>query len=220
MLTLLAILFDMDGTLVDSEVIWVDAIEAALRRRGVELTHEDVVRLVYGHAWPDIFREIARRYPDAYPSRQAMEAITVPLYIQCSQQRDIRIQPSIDLLRKLAQRYPVAIVSGSTCARIQQTINDLQIGDCVATFVGCEDVPIGKPDPAAFRLGAERLGVPAAACLVFEDSAAGVQAAKAAGMRCVALSRQNASRQDLSAADLVLSSLDAFDLERCAAVPR
>jgi sugar-phosphatase len=95
--------------------------------------------------------------------------------------------------------------------RIQATIDDLQIGDCVAAFVGCEDVPVGKPDPAPFLLGAERLGVPAPACLVFEDSAAGVRAAKAAGMRCVALSRENARGQDLSAADLVLPTLAAFD---------
>lgn len=218
--TLQAILFDMDGTLVDSEVIWVDAIAAALRRRGVDVTHEEVVLLVYGHAWPDIYREIARRYPDAYPSRQAMEEVTVPLYTEYSQQRDIRIHPSVGMLRALARRYPVAIVSGSTRARIQATIAELQIADCVTAFVGCEDVPVGKPDPAAFLLGARRLGVPASACLVFEDSAAGVRAAKAAGMRCVALCRENACAQDLTAADLVLPSLDAFDLERFCTTPR
>ena len=212
--TLQAILFDMDGTLVDSEVIWVDAIEKALRQRGVEITHADVVGLVYGHAWPDIYREIARRHPGAYASRQAMEAVTVPLYMQSHRQRDIRIHPSISLLRTLAQSYPVAIVSGSTRARIQATIDEVQIADCIATFVGCEDVPVGKPDPAPFLLGARRLGVPAPACLVFEDSAAGVQAAKAAGMRCVALCRENARGQDLTAADQVLTSLAAFDLER------
>jgi sugar-phosphatase len=211
--TLQAILFDMDGTLVDSEVIWLDAIAAALRQRGAEISDAEAVALVYGHAWPDIYREIASRYPDAYASRQAMEAVTVPLYTQCSQQRDIRIHASIDLLRALAQRYPVAIVSGSTRSRIEATIADLQIGDCIRAFVGCEDVAIGKPDPAAFRLGAQRLGVPASACLVFEDSAAGVQAAKAAGMRCVALCRDAARGQDLTAADLVLTSLAAFDLE-------
>jgi sugar-phosphatase len=143
----------------------------------------------------------------------------VPLYTQCSQQRDIRIHPSIDLLRALARRYPVAIVSGSTGSRIQATIDELQIGDCVAAFVGCEDVSSGKPDPEAFLLGAKRLGVPAAACLAFEDSTAGIQAAKAAGMRCVALARENARGQDLTAADLVVSSLDAFDLERFVASP-
>jgi HAD superfamily hydrolase (TIGR01509 family) len=190
----------------------VEAIAAALRQRGVPVTDAEISQLVYGHAWPDIFREIACRYPDVYPSRQAMEAVTVPLYLQYSQRCDIRIHPSIDLLRALAGRYPVAIVSGSTRARIQATIDELQIGGCIAAFVGCEDVPVGKPDPAAFLLGARRLGVAPAACLVFEDSTAGVRAAKAAGMRCVGLSRGNAQGQDLSAADLVLTSLDAFDL--------
>jgi HAD superfamily hydrolase (TIGR01509 family) len=208
------VLFDMDGTLVDSEVIWVDAIATALRGRGVIVSQEEASDLVYGHAWPDIFREIARRYPGVYASRQAMEAVTVPLYARCSGERDIRIQPSINLLRALARRYPIAIVSGSTRSRIQATIADVGIADCVAAFVSCEDVPAGKPDPAAFLLGAARLGVAPAACLVFEDSTAGVLAAKAAGMRCVALARDNARGQDLTAADAVLPSLDAFDLER------
>ena len=217
--TLQAILFDMDGTLVDSEVIWLDAIAAALRQRGAEISDAEAVALVYGHAWPDIYREIASRYPDAYASRQAMEAVTVPLYTQCSQQRDIRIHPSIDLLRALARRYPVAIVSGSTGSRIQATIDELQIGDCVAAFVGCEDVSSGKPDPEAFLLGAKRLGVPAAACLAFEDSTAGIQAAKAAGMRCVAVTTSFPAKElQAAGADLVrpgIADITPADLQEC-----
>jgi len=209
-----AILFDMDGTLVDSEVLWVDAIEAALVQRGVAVTRATVVRLVYGHAWPDIFRRIQQDCPGVYPSRQAMEAVTVPLFRQLSRQRDIRIHPSIDLLKQLAGRFPVAVVSGSTRSRICETLAETGLTAHVRLFLGCEDVPCGKPDPAGFLMAAQALRVPPASCLVFEDSAAGVAAAKAAGMRCVALVRGNAAGQDLRAADRVVPSLAGFDADR------
>jgi sugar-phosphatase len=206
-----AALFDLDGTLVDSEVLWVEAIGAALSQRGLPVTSEDMARLVYGHAWPDIYREIEREHPGIYPSRAAMEAVTVPLFRDLSCRRDIRIQPSIDLLKRLSCRMPVAVVSGSTRSRVEETLGDLGLKPYVKLFVGCEDVPVGKPDPSGFLLAARILAVPAAGCVVFEDSAAGVAAAKAAGMRCVALLRGNAVGQDLSAADLVLTSLAEFD---------
>lgn len=206
-----AVIFDMDGTLIDSEILWVDAIEIALRQRGATLTRADATRLVYGHAWPDIYRQIEVRYPGLYPSRQAMEAVTVPLFREYRSQRDIRIQPSIELLRRLSQRLPAVIVSGSTRSRVRETVETLELGPCLRGFFACEDVPAGKPDPAGFLMAARFLGVPPSSCLVFEDSAAGVTAAKAAGMRCVALQRANAGDQDLSRADLVLSSLADFD---------
>lgn len=206
-----AVLFDMDGTLIDSEALWVDAIELALRQRGATLTHADAIRLVYGHAWPDIYRQIEVRYPRLYPSREAMEAVTVPLFREYRSQRDIRILPSIELLKRLSQRLPVVIVSGSTRSRVRETVEALELGPCLRGFFACEDVPAGKPDPAGFLLAARFLGVPPSSCLVFEDSAAGVTAAKAAGMRCVALRRENAGDQDLSRADRVLSSLADFD---------
>jgi len=206
-----AVLFDMDGTLIDSEALWVDAIELALRQRGATLTHADAIRLVYGHAWPDIFRQIERTYPGLYPSRQAMEAVTTPLFREYRSRRDIRIHPSIELLKRLAKQLPVVIVSGSSRARVRETVETLGLGPCLRGYFACEDVPAGKPDPAGFLLAARFLGVPPTSCLVFEDSAAGVTAAKAAGMCCVALRRANAGEQDLSSADLVLDSLGDFD---------
>jgi HAD superfamily hydrolase (TIGR01509 family) len=143
-----------------------------------------------------------------------MEAVTVPLFEDLSRRRDIRILPSIELLGRLAVRLPVAIVSGSTRARVLQTLADQDLASAVRCVVACEDVPAGKPDPAGFLRAARELSVPPAGCLVFEDSAAGVAAAKTAGMRCVALAREDAVGQDLSAADLVLPTLARFDEER------
>lgn len=209
-----AAIFDMDGTLIDSEGLWVDAIAEALRQRGAAVTEDDAVRLVYGHSWPDIFRRIEGLFPGLYASRQAMEAVTVPLFQEYCRQRDIRIEPSIALLRRLSRCLPVVIVSGSTRARVAETIAALDLEGCLQGYFGAEDVSAGKPDPEGFLLAARRLGVPPATCLVFEDSTAGVRAAKAAGMRCVALRRAQAAVQDFGVADEVLTSLADFRPER------
>ena len=210
-----AVIFDMDGTLIDSEVLWIEAVGAALRDRGVQLPHRDVHALVYGRAWTDIFRDIQRRFPGVYRSRKEMESFTEAYFSRACRERNIAIQPSVDLLRELGRRFPLAIVSGSTRRRIAETIRDLDIESLVDTYLGCEDVPAGKPDPSGFLMAAETLGVPPPHCLVFEDSAAGVQAAKAANMMCVALVPAGSREEDLGNADMTLTSLADFAIEAC-----
>lgn len=87
------------------------------------------------------------------------------------------------------------------------------IGRDVRFVLGAEDYEPGKPSPAGFLLGARRLGVPPETCLVFEDSRAGVLAAKQAGMLCVALARPGSHPQDLSGADWILEDLAAFTMD-------
>src|SRR5262249_10944656 len=89
------------------------------------------------------------------------------------------------------------------------------IGSLLGAVVGMEDTQRGKPDPQVFQVAAERLGVPPGHCLVLEDAPAGVQAARAGGMRCVAVSfvgHHPAEALTASGADLVVASLEALDV--------
>ncbi|MCK5803363.1 MAG: HAD family phosphatase [Lentisphaeria bacterium] len=205
-----AYLFDLDGTLIDSEMLWVEAIALALDLRNVPDAMALSQRLVYGRSWPDIWEDIRTLHPNAYPSRKAIEGVTVPEFQRLHDARDIRIQPSIDLLLKLALTAPIAIVSGSTSDRIAESIEYARIGDAVRAYVGCDDYKRGKPDPEGYLQGAALLGVEPTACLVFEDSTAGVLAAKAAGMSCVVLRNEHGPIQNFDSADLVLDSLAEF----------
>jgi len=105
----------------------------------------------------------------------------------------------------------VAIVSGSTRRQVAAAIELMAIEDHLQFYLGSEDYPYGKPDPSCFLLAARRLGVAPDRCLVFEDSTAGVRAAKAAGMRCIALYRPGHHAQNLTGADEVLTDLADFD---------
>ena len=209
-----AFLFDLDGTLVDTEVLWVASAETVLRRLGHPLPHDDALRLVYGRAWLEIYRDIEQRFPGVFRDIEDASMHLSGEMARLKSQCDVRIHSSIALLERLAAVYPVAIVSGSTRGYIQECIEHAGFAHHVRFIIGCEDYPRGKPDPAPYALAARRLGLPGSACLVFEDSRAGILSAKAAGMHAVALQRHGAPAQDLSDADETYADLADFPADR------
>lgn len=212
-----AFFFDLDGTLQDSEILWVAATRNYLVDQGADLPLEDVQSIVYGHGWREVFQAMTQHAAHLTERGIFQTASELRLYYQrLRETTSIALPGSVDLLRRLSMKYPVAIVSGSTRHDIQEAIALLEIGDCVGFFMGAEDYGPGKPNPDCYLLAARKLKVDPADCVVFEDSTAGVLSAKAAGMRCVALALAGHPHQDLSRADLVLADLGDFkpsDLE-------
>ncbi len=208
-----AVFFDLDGTLLDSEVVYVEAIQIALARMGEYLSHQKSLDIVYGRGWKDIYADIRAQFPGAYPDIVEMEEVVREIFLELQESRDIRISGSVELLRRLAVDFPVAIVSGSPRNDVARGIESLEVGADLQFFLGAEDYYPGKPHPTCYMTAAARLGVLPATCLVFEDSAAGVVSAKAAGMYCVALQREGKPLQDVALADLVLSDLGSFKLD-------
>jgi beta-phosphoglucomutase-like phosphatase (HAD superfamily) len=204
-----ACLFDLDGTLVDTELLWAESLASELAALGQPLRHEEAVRIVYGRSWEDVYAGLHGRVP-GLPSKRDMERRLGSRLRVLRAGRDISIGGSVRLLRSLAAVHPVCIVSGSPRADVEEMAQLLDIGACLRFVLGAEDYAPGKPDPACFLEAARRLGLAPADCVVFEDSAAGVRAAKAAGMRCVALVRDGAPAQDVGAADVRLDDLWKF----------
>lgn len=212
-----AFIFDLDGTLIDSEPLWCKAMQRYAESRGMEMTEAYSRAMVLGKAWCDIAAQMRRDYPGLTDDGPAIERESLRHYEALRGVQDIRIPGSIRLLEKLAEHAPVVIVSGSTRAQIADAIGMMGIGRHIRFYIGSEDYLSGKPDPTCFLMAAQRLAVHPSQCLVFEDSAAGVRAALAAGMRCVALRRNGHAGQDVSGAHVVLSDLSEFRLEKHAA---
>ena len=210
-----AFIFDLDGTLVDTELLWADAMRLYLASHQCDCPREMMLKIVFGRSWTDIYGDLTARFPKLSAiSNDAMAKGLRDVYLRLrSQSENVIIHSSAALLKTLSQRYPVIIVSGSPHADVEEAVRLLDATAHVRFVLGAEDYAAGKPSPSGFLLGAQRLGVAPANCLVFEDSHAGVTAAKAAGMWCVALSRDCAHPQDLSAADWVLSDLARFSAE-------
>ena len=198
---------------MDSERLWVAAAEEVLRAQGHPVAHDDALALIYGRAWGEIREELLRDYPGSFEGVADLEGLMGEAFERLKGSCDIRIASSIELLRRLAAAHPVGIVSGSSRGVIDEMLGLAGVADLVSCIVSTEDAPRGKPDPAPYLLGAERLGVPPSACVAFEDSRAGVLSAKAAGMVAVGLQRDGAPPQDLSEADAVVADLADLDLD-------
>jgi HAD superfamily hydrolase (TIGR01509 family) len=205
-----AYIFDLDGTLLDSEILWCKAMHQLLSNRGFPVTEDYASELVFGRAWSDVLIRLRQDFPSLTGNDRAIEQESQILYNILRATVDIRIHSSIELLKRLAQHHPVAIVSGSTRRQIAEAIELMSVQDCLTFYLGNEDYPRGKPDPTCFLLAARHFGVEPGQCLVFEDSSAGVRAAKAAHMRCVALRRRLHPPQDVSMADLIVADLSEF----------
>ncbi|MBP5638340.1 MAG: HAD family phosphatase [Victivallales bacterium] len=210
-----ACFFDLDGTLIDSEPIWIEAIVSALRTRHINTTFEEIQEFEIGHSWPEIFSVIKQRWPDAFAEIHEMEKNTTAYYESVIRSRDIAIYPSMELLKRLSSDgLCIGIVTGSVRSRVIQVLTHYSLTQFVNLVVSCEDYVHGKPAPDSYLLAAAKANVAPVDCCVFEDATTGILAAKNAGMKCVALAKTSEQRQEFqSIADVVLDSLASVSLD-------
>lgn len=206
-----ACFFDLDGTLVDTEILWVEAMELLAEDHGRVLPRETALHMVYGISWPGVYARFREHFPEFDWTLDEMGAMIGPYFYRLRDSRDVRIQGSIDLLNRLAKVHPVAVVSGSYRADVETGLAITGVGPVIAFSLSHEDYDPGKPHPACYLAAARKAGVRPEQCVVFEDSNAGVCAAKDAGAYAVALARPGRPAQDYSRADLILEDLSEFE---------
>ena len=199
-----AILFDMDGLLVDSEPVHAKNAIQALERQGVKISEKDF----YAH-WTRDGKTIH------HFAKERAIPVDVPRYRQDKREAypglvKAHLKPmegAAQKVRELAGHYKLALVSASTREEVRIILEHVGLADAFEVVLSCDDVQNPKPAPDAFLLAAERLGVKPGECLVLEDAWKGVEAAAAAGMKAVAIPCDYTKDNDFSKADKVLSSL-------------
>jgi sugar-phosphatase len=202
-----AVVFDMDGVLIDSEPIWRAVERDVFAGVGLELTEEDLFPTM-GVRIADVVERWYRRHPWPEPSRQATAEAIVDGVVRAIGERGALLDgatDAVDHVRGLGLR--VALASSSPMPLIRAV---LSLGGLAGRFdavVSGEDEELGKPDPAVYLSAARRLHVRPERCLAVEDSINGVRAAKAAGMICVAVPAVGADDGIAAEADLVLGSI-------------
>ncbi len=209
-----AFFFDLDGTLVDTEGLWAQAIADALADRGVSVTREAMLSLVLGRSWIDIHATLQDEFPsiERVPATKAAEILR-PYYLRLtSDPQSVVIRSSVEFLKRAAKIAPCAIVSGSPHADVQAAAETCGIAHLLSFVLGAEDYGRGKPAPDGYLKAASMMDVDASECVVVEDSSAGVRAGRAAGMRVVGLRRQDAAPQDLSGCEWLVDDLSELDL--------
>lgn len=194
-----AVIFDMDGLLVDTETCDYHSWRELHEAHGLELTLPDFCYNagLYG-TWDRMYAELAEA--SGHPA-EALHEARLPRYMELVAER---LQPSVELVSLLdtleAQGIRRAIASSSDSDWVAYLVDGLGLRSRFQAIATGHDVERRKPAPDVYLLAAERLGVDPRRCVALEDSAHGLQAARAAGMRAVAIPNPVSEHQDLSLA--------------------
>mgnify|MGYP002713065979 CR=1 FL=1 len=183
MSTIEAIIFDMDGTLVDNMSVHLDIWVDFLAQRGVTITPQEFHRRTSGQRNP----EIMRQFIDPQLSDTEIAELQEEKESLYRQQHADDMEPmpgSIPFFEAAQARgLKLAVATSAYRPNVDFTLDGLQIRPYFQAVVSAEDVVNGKPDPEPFLLAAKLLNVTPEHCLVFEDAESGVEAARRAGMR-------------------------------------
>jgi len=210
-----AVLFDMDGLIVDTEPIHFQAFRGMMREYGHELD-ESLMGGFVGFPEADNIRDLKRIYHLEAPAEQ-MAARRYGLFMKLIRTEPIRVFPGFwELSREVRRRgLEQSVVSSSTAEQVEVILRRLfeahpEQGDPSGYFdaiVTGDDIARNKPAPDIYLLAAERLAVAPAACLVFEDTPPGVQSAAGAGMTAVAVTNDYSRGLEFPGAQAVIGSL-------------
>jgi HAD superfamily hydrolase (TIGR01509 family) len=208
-----AVVFDLDGVILETEELWDEVREGLARERGgrwSDRAQADMMGMsstewsrymhdVIGLNDPpeEINREVVRRMLDRY-------ATHLPL-----------IDGAVDAVRRLAERRPLGLASSSNRELIERALDVAGIAPLFRATVSSEEVARGKPAPDVYLEAARRLGVPAERCAAIEDSANGIRSAQAAEMRVIAIPNPGfpPPQDALDLADVVLTSIAELSVD-------
>jgi beta-phosphoglucomutase-like phosphatase (HAD superfamily) len=204
-----AVLFDLDGVLVDTEPWWQEVRVAFAARHGRAWGDDDQEAVMGANSreWAEITQR--RLGLHDLPVEVILEE-TVAGVVDCYRRSaPPLVGDSPDQVRRIARDYPVAIVSSSHRAVIEAAVEALGLRDVLRLVVSSDEVPVGKPAPDVYLRAASLLGVAPATCLVVEDSLNGVRAGKAAGMTVVLVPSASVppAGNALDLADVILERL-------------
>jgi mannitol-1-/sugar-/sorbitol-6-/2-deoxyglucose-6-phosphatase len=207
-----ASIFDMDGLLIDSEILWHEAETDILGALGVPIAPDDA-RNTKGMFVGEVTAHWHGLYPWDGPTPDEVAVTIVDRVIELVLQKG-ELKPGAEHAIDLCARrgLPLAVASSSEYRLIEAALRHFDLRDRFAFVHSAQDEDYGKPHPAVFLTTAARLGSPPARCLVWEDAPAGVLAAKAASMVCIAVPEPaEAHHPAFALADLVVPSLYDVD---------
>jgi HAD superfamily hydrolase (TIGR01509 family) len=205
-----AVVLDLDGLLLQTEELWDEVRERYVRERGGRYD-EGAQRAMMGMSSLEWSRFIHEELGVAEPP-EAISAEVARLLEARYRERLPLIPGAVEAVRRLAERWPLALASSSNRPLIDAALDLSGLAPCFRVTVSSEEVARGKPSPDVYLEAARRLGVAPERCAAVEDSHSGIRSAAAAGMRVIAIPNASYPPEDeaLAEADVVLGSLDGL----------
>lgn len=207
-----AVIFDMDGVIVDSEPIHFKSDKMTMNHYDKVISDEELNNYV-GISNPVMWSELRDKYILIASVEELLEK---QLFYKKHLIGNTKLEP-IEGIRQLLDEIKscgirIGLASSSSKEFINFILNNIGLKEYFEVIVSGEDVKRGKPSPDIFLKTAELLKVEPLNCLVIEDSAHGVKAAKLAQMKCIGFNNPNSGKQDLSLADAIVNSIVEIDL--------
>ena len=217
-----AVIFDLDGTIVETEPLHFAAFNAALSSDRIEIVHADYFARFIGFNDHDCFAAVLREHGrDTSEERiAALIERKSSVYQAMVAERDVLYPGAEKFVRDCAQRFPLMIATGTLRAEAETILRRARLRDLFLDIIAADDVPRGKPEPDSFELALGRIGfilrqrnpVLPDECLVVEDTPAGIEGAHRARMKVLALCH-TAQAPELAAAEVVRPSIHGLDLD-------
>ncbi|HKH49370.1 MAG TPA: hexitol phosphatase HxpB [Thermoanaerobaculia bacterium] len=211
---LCALVFDMDGLLIDSEPLWHEAEVHGFGLAGLCLTPEQCLETT-GLRVDEVVRFRYAQHPWTAPSQDAVASAIVARVVELVHAKGV-LKPGVAQALRFARDsgLRVALASSSPSVIIHAVLDTFGLRAAFEVIHSAEEEARGKPEPDVYLTAARKLGVEPAACVALEDSPNGVLAAKAAGMKCIAIP-EPVLRHDprLARADVLIESLTEVDAD-------
>ena len=201
-------LFDLDGTLVDSERQSGEAMARALLAGQAIAVEQSDRDYVVGRSWMAIYDRLVERYPALTWSREEVIAQTAMMREDVFAEHGVTILPGVRELIERTRHEPRAVVTGSSRVEVTQVLPLISEHAVFEVIVASEDVARSKPAPDGYLKAIAALGLLPHQCLVLEDSVAGIAAGRAAGCIVVAVRAGNFGGWDQSGAHRVIATLE------------
>ena len=211
-----AVVFDLDGVIVDSEQVWDDVREEYVRESGGAYSDRSA-RDMMGMSSPEWSRYMAEELCVPGTPDEINLAIVERMLARYGDAPPL-LPGAVDAVRRIGAWVPLAIASSSNRELIDVVVAAAGLAGDFAATVSSEEVPRGKPSPDVYLEAARRLGVDAGRCGAVEDSHNGIRSAKAAGMHVVAVPNPHYPPDDeaLALADVVVRSIGELQVEHFA----
>ena len=211
-----AVVFDLDGVIVDSEQVWDEVREAYVAETG-GVYAETATRDMMGMSSPEWSRYMAESLRVPGTPEEINAAIVERMLARYGEAPPL-VPGAVDAVRRVAARWPLAIASSSNPELIEVVVRAAGLGDVFETAVSSQEVARGKPAPDVYLEAARRLDADPSRCAAVEDSHNGIRSAKAARMRVVAVPNPHfpPDEEAMAAADVVLGSIAELQVEHFA----
>jgi len=208
--TISGVVWDVDGTLIDSEPLHAEAMVTVAARYGYRLSQEEFDTFL-GIGAADAFAHMAARRPFPIDTKTFTDLLSAYFVAHARAKAPPRPGARAAVLALQAAGVTQGCASNSERAVVEVNIANLDVDGAITARVSRDDVCHGKPDPEIYRTACARLGVSPGDALAVEDTATGVAAAKAAGMRVIAWPSAQTAHMDFSAADMCVTRIEMVD---------